>query len=577
VIVALFAGVVATAHQAGRARLAEKVAWESARSEGKRRAEAEAAEALAQAEWQRAERERERADREAALAKAVDQFLVNELLMAGDPNLTRGQKVTVEEVLARAAANVGTAFADRPEVEVGIRDTLARAFLRLGKFPAARAQVTAALALHRRLHGEDHPETLGSRNDLAELLAEEGKPADAERELRDILEKAVRTLGERHPVSLSFRNNLAAHLWRQRRFDEAIPLTRRAHELQAETLGPDHPSTLVSLLNLGIQLRDGGRAAEAEPVMLRALADCERALGDTHPTTISALNNVASLRESQGDLAEAERLFRKVEAASRAALSEQHPKTVTTMNNIADVLRRQGKAAEAEAVYRRVLAVVRAHYPPGHPWLFGALENLAVVCERQGKLVAAEEAWRDFYQAAVKPPRGITDRLTLRVQAELARVLAVQKKWADAENMYAAALALQVKALGANHADVQPTREGLAAARLARDKPAEAEQLFRDWLKYCPKLAPPWWREHHVTSLLGQSLLAQQKYAEAEPLLLQGYRGLRANEDLHNPEVDRLAGEARGRLVRLYEAWGKPVEAARWREGPAPMPREVRP
>ena len=173
--------------------------------------------------------------------------------------------------------------------------------------------------------------------------------------------------------------------------------------------------------------------------------------------------------------------------------------------------------------------------------------------------------------------RMITDRLTLRVQAELARVLAVQKKWADAENMYAAALALQVKALGANHADVQPTREGLAAARLARDKPAEAEQLFRDWLKYCPKLAPPWWREHHVTSLLGQSLLAQQKYAEAEPLLLQGYRGLRANEDLHNPEVDRLAGEARGRLVRLYEAWGKPVEAARWREGPAPMPREVRP
>ena len=80
-----------------------------------------------------------------------------------------------------------------------------------------------------------------------------------------------------------------------------------------------------------------------------------------------------------------------------------------------------------------------------------------------------------------------------------------------------------------------------------------------------------------MTSWLGECLLTQKNYADAEPLLLSGCRGLRANEDLHNPDVNMQADVARQRLVQLYDEWGKPDEAARWREQPAPRPREVKP
>jgi hypothetical protein len=72
-------------------------------------------------------------------------------------------------------------------------------------------------------------------------------------------------------------------------------------------------------------------------------------------------------------------------------------------------------------------------------------------------------------------------------------------------------------------------------------------------------------------SMLGQSLVGQKKHAEAEPYLLDGYKG---GKEL----VDTLKGiggdavvllfpifstkETVERLVELYEAWEKPDEAA---------------
>jgi hypothetical protein len=41
------------------------------------------------------------------------------------------------------------------------------------------------------------------------------------------------------------------------------------------------------------------------------------------------------------------------------------------------------------------------------------------------------------------------------------------------------------------------------------------------------KKLPDDWRRFNAQSLLGGSLLGQQKYAEAEPLLVQGYEGMK--------------------------------------------------
>jgi hypothetical protein len=61
-------------------------------------------------------------------------------------------------------------------------------------------------------------------------------------------------------------------------------------------------------------------------------------------------------------------------------------------------------------------------------------------------------------------------------------------------------------------------------------------------------------------------LLGQEKYADAELVLVRGYEGLKAREGQIPPLYARLrvAGAGR-RIVRLYESWGRPENAAEWR------------
>src|SRR5262245_57644571 len=71
---------------------------------------------------------------------------------------------------------------------------------------------------------------------------------------------------------------------------------------------------------------------------------------------------------------------------------------------------------------------------------------------------------------------------------------------------------------------------------------------------------PDDWR-HFYTQSLGGSLLGQQQYAAAEPLLLQGYQGLKAQEKQIPAAYKIRPTDAIERLVQLYDAWGRPAQA----------------
>ena len=60
-------------------------------------------------------------------------------------------------------------------------------------------------------------------------------------------------------------------------------------------------------------------------------------------------------------------------------------------------------------------------------------------------------------------------------------------------------------------------------------------------------------------------MLGQQKYAEAEPLLLAGYVGMKQREAKIRAQGKVRLTEALERLVQLYDAWGKPEQAEQWR------------
>jgi hypothetical protein len=65
-------------------------------------------------------------------------------------------------------------------------------------------------------------------------------------------------------------------------------------------------------------------------------------------------------------------------------------------------------------------------------------------------------------------------------------------------------------------------------------------------------------------SRLGAGLVGQPQYAEAEPLLLAGFLGLKARQAQMPAQQRSRLPEAGRRLIQLYEVWGKPQNAREW-------------
>ncbi len=101
---------------------------------------------------------------------------------------------------------------------------------------------------------------------------------------------------------------------------------------------------------------------------------------------------------------------------------------------------------------------------------------------------------------------------------------------------------------------------------LIEKKPAEAELKLRQCLRIRQKIQPDNWTTAETESLLGEALLQQRKFAEAEPLLLSGYEEMLRHKDEIPPQDRPRLIKALERVVKLYEAWGKDEKAMRWRK-----------
>jgi eukaryotic-like serine/threonine-protein kinase len=71
---------------------------------------------------------------------------------------------------------------------------------------------------------------------------------------------------------------------------------------------------------------------------------------------------------------------------------------------------------------------------------------------------------------------------------------------------------------------------------------------------------------HSTQSLLGNALLQQTRYSEAESLLILGYEGLKTRVGQSQQSDRHRVAESGERIVRLYAIWGQPCKAAEWQK-----------
>jgi eukaryotic-like serine/threonine-protein kinase len=128
------------------------------------------------------------------------------------------------------------------------------------------------------------------------------------------------------------------------------------------------------------------------------------------------------------------------------------------------------------------------------------------------------------------------------------------------------ALALRRQAFGREHADTLASMEDLARSLVAAGKVPEAEPLWRQLVAIREMKIPDEWLTFYSRAMLGDTLIRQKKFAEAEPLLLSGYEGLKAREFSIPRSVQKRLAEAGSRLIVLYDAWGKKDKADEWRK-----------
>jgi hypothetical protein len=101
---------------------------------------------------------------------------------------------------------------------------------------------------------------------------------------------------------------------------------------------------------------------------------------------------------------------------------------------------------------------------------------------------------------------------------------------------------------------------------LGETKWGPAETVLRTCLTRRERQEPDRWTTSEAKALLGAALLGQKQYAKAEPLLLEGYQGMKQREALIPvPSRVRLT-ETLGRLAQLCDACGNKAQADQWRK-----------
>jgi hypothetical protein len=110
----------------------------------------------------------------------------------------------------------------------------------------------------------------------------------------------------------------------------------------------------------------------------------------------------------------------------------------------------------------------------------------------------------------------------------------------------------------------------LALVHLSQAKFAESETLAREAVKFDRGKRPDDRQLFRAESLLGASLAGQKKYAEAEPLLLEGYQAMAARKDRMGVPDRYHLDRAREWLVQLYEAWASRRKLPSRRKSEAP-------
>jgi serine/threonine-protein kinase len=507
---------------------------------------------LALVQAQRVAHERDRAEQVSTL--------LQDLFASSDPTVAAGDTITVRAVLERGAQRVRSDSLLDPLVRARLLYVIAVAYSNLGIIDQAIQLQREGVAALEDAVRPDHPDLLRSRGALGTKLAEAGQVQEALPMLEAVLafERKQGTTRQQN-LAHALHDVAWAHQLNQQP-DSARLLYEEALAIYRNLPADSAPRMTTTLVNLGALARSRNDLESAESLYREALERRRARLGSEHPITANTMTALASILVGRGQLDEAEPLANHALAVHRRTLPDPHVDLAADIGLRADLLAARGKLAEAETSQREALAMYRALYGAAHVTIAHATADLGSLAQRQGRLDEAALLQREAADRyiALAGERNLPSAIALQ---NLAYTEFLRRRLPESEALYRRAVPVLDSLFKASASNAS-TFADFATVLAQQRKCDQAEPYARRSYE----LARTRWPENSVDvirpqRILGQCLVVLQRYAEAEPLLLDAHRKLLAGWGAANTFTKGAAHD----LVQLYERWGKKSEADRFR------------
>jgi serine/threonine protein kinase len=488
-----------------------------------------------------------------SLALDIERHLKNEPVIARPPSkLYRFQKSVQRNKLAYAAAGaVGLALL------LGVMASAWQASRAARERDAANRARKQAEAITRFLTEEVLYQATPDQN-----------PRERKITIEDGLRVAASNLDRnaeiaRQPeIEAALRLSVGTTCFKLGLLDQAERHLRRALLLRENALGPENAETLAAKAALAEFLKEGRRDfAASEQLGRESWEGCRSLLGATNLQTLEALYVYAQALSQQRKCEAAEPLLHQCLEARQRILGADHPDTLGTLGDVGLLLNYRGDFSQAEQVLRDVIERRKRAGLAEKTDMYAATYNLGLSYLFQGRLDEAEKLMSGLLDRA-GGFFGPEHHYTLHIQHTLARILADGGQRDKAEKVARETLEARLR--------VTPEAEGTGRTLLylgfllvqkgdfeeAESRLSEAQKIFKAHAEALPEVVA--W----TANWLGAIQLARKAYPEAESLLLPTAEPILARSSQMSPNERRVAI---GHLVNLYEDWGKPGEAAKWK------------
>lgn len=557
---------------------------------------------------QRAEAtQREIAERETRRAQQLTAFLV-ETLGRADPDVGQTPDLSMKANLDAAALRAAEIFADDPDSEATVLTVIGGAYTGLGELGLARAQLSRALDIRRRLNANNPAIVLEVLWRYVRTLQESSHPFLLEH--LGQLHAALRTVmtAQDPEVSDAMQRLAVSATDAGAKFLDLLQTAR-------SNLRPDDPAWLLVAQYLSTTahfLDHRGRYALACELLEEAIAIGERHLPPTDTRVVSAMNQLVRSLICDGRLAEAEDVSREVIRRLGLVLPEYNPRLALARARLAAATVGSASLAQTEALLLESLGRIAAAYGASSVQANEVRSYLVIMYEAWGRSAEAAVQRLALASSAAEGPHHQPSVYVLRMifgsdhaplcEALLqlrgdglhdpavtapcvARVLELCQ-YIPEEHPVGAEAANQMAEWAHDYAN----RRGFdqhtyaileEAARLARAfalmNPRKKQAVYW-WLAYnlrvrgefeaserlareCVALAEECSAYAYVLPLsqwmLGGVLYHQGRYKEAEPLLVSAFQTLIGDTYIGNVNTRNALVD----LCALYRDWGKPREA----------------